>query len=160
MHRSLSGDQRGVEGFFEEILAFVVVVIAVGAFITSAYSSYLAYERQNALGTLNDDCYRFCRAFRGFDPVVEKGVVFQEPHSGRLDGQKLDALNLSVLRAGLNTPHHLNLTVTDRVTGTRWTLGERPPAAPVARAAVSSPVLITGPDGRRDPGSVEVVMWE
>jgi hypothetical protein len=160
MHRSLRDDRRGIEGFFEEILAFVVVVIAVGAFITSAYSSYLAYERQNALGNLDDDCHRFCRAFRSFDPVVEKGVIFQEPLAGRLDSQKLDGLNLSVLRAGLNTPHHLNLTVTDRVTMAEWMLGERPPAEAVSRADVTSPVLITGPDGRHDPGSIEVVMWE
>jgi hypothetical protein len=157
--RPLRNDRRGIEGFFEEILALIVVVIAVGAFITSAYSSYLAYERQNALGTLHDDCFRFCRALRSFDPIVEKGVIFQESCAGWLDREKLDALNISVLRAGLSTPHHFNVSVTDRVTGEEWTLGERPPAGSVQKAIVTSAILISGPDGRRHPGSLEVMMW-
>jgi len=160
MHRSWTKDRRGVEGFFEEILAFIVVVIAVGAFITSAYSSFLAHERQNALSSLSDDCYTFSRALRSFDPIVERGVVFQEPLPGRLDSQKLDGLNMSVLRNGLGTPHHLNLSFTDRVLGTVWVLGDKPPAGPVQRAVVTAPVLISWPDGRRDPGSIEVVMWD
>jgi len=158
--RSLACDRRGVEGFFEEMAAFVVVVIAVGAFMTTAYTSYLSFERQEALASLGEDCASFCRAFRSFDAVVERGVIFQEPLPGRLDSQKLDRLDMSVLEGGLNIPHHLNLTIEDIANGTQWRLGERTPAGQVVKSAVSSPVLIGWPGGRQDPGRIRVVMWE
>ena len=156
----LSADRRGVEGFSEEIVAFVVVVIAVGAFITSAYTSYLSFERQQAASALGDDCYGFCRALRGHDAVMERGVIFQEPLPGRLDSRKLDALNMSVLQDGLNIRHHLNLTITDRASQMQWRLGEKPPAGNVGKSVVRMPVLIGWPDGSRNPGSIEAVMWD
>jgi len=149
-----------VGGFFEEILAFIVVVISVAMFMTAAYSSYITYSQQNALDGLHEDCYRFSRAFRTYDAIVEKGVIFQEPHAGHLDAEKLDGLNMTVLKAGINCPHHFNITVKDRVIGRVWTLGDKPPSGGVSKAGISSVVLISGPGGRLNPGSLSVVMWE
>ena len=156
----LCRNRRGVGGFFEEIPAFIVVVIAVALFMTAAYSSYITYSQQSASDELFEDCYRFSRAFRSYDAIVEKGVIFQEPHAGHLDADKLDVLNTTDLSAGLNCPHHFNITVKDRIAGRAWTLGDRPPSGGVSKAGVSSAVLISEPDGRLNPGSVSVVMWE
>lgn len=153
-------DRSGVGGFFEEIPAFLVIVIAVGMFITTTYSGYLTYARGSELDSLHEDCYRLSRAIRTYDGIVEKGRIDQEPHAGHLDALKLDRLDLSLLKQDLNAPHPFNITIKDRVTGRSWAAGESPPPATTTRAVISSAVLVVGPDGRKDPGSLTVVMWE
>jgi len=136
----------------------VVVVIAVAAFITTAYSSYLAYSRQSELGTLQEDCYRFSRSVRGYEAILERPLLTQQPLSGHLDQSRLDRLNRSLLERNLNSPHPYNLTIVDRVTGRNWSYGPAVPAG-VTSAAVNSPVLVVREDGLRDPGNLKVVMW-
>lgn len=146
-------------GFFEEIPAFLVIVMAVGMFITTAYSGYLNYSRGSEMDSLQEECYRFSRAIRTYDGIVEKGPIDQEPRAGHLDALKLDRLNQSLLKGDLNAPHHFNITVKDRVTGRSWAVGEIPPTG-TSRVVVSSAVLVVEPDGRKDPGGLAVVMWE
>lgn len=136
-----------------------MVVIAVAAFITTAYSSYLAYSRQSELGALQEDCYRFSRSVRGYEAILERPLLTQQPLSGHLDSSRLDRLNLSLLGGDLNSPHPYNLTVADRVTGQNWTFGPPVPAG-VTSAVVNSPVLVVREDGLRHPGNLKVVMWQ
>jgi hypothetical protein len=153
-------DRRGVGGFFEEIPAFIVVVISLAVFITTAYTSYNSYMRNQELGSLQDDCYRLCRAFRSYEPILERGLISQEPQTGHFYSDGLDRLTLEALKMNLSSPHPFSINITDRATGKSWVLGEKaPPGAPF-KAGITSAVLIVGPDRGRNPGTLEVMMWE
>jgi len=160
-HRgNLSHDRRGIGGFFEEIPAFVVIVISVSIFLVAAYDTYGRLGQDRELSSLQDDCQRLCRAFRCLGAVLEKAPGSMEPKSGVFEAGKLDALDYSTLQGALNSPHLYNLTVRDLSTGQNWSFGRALPMGASAKVKVSSAAVVAGESGRHDPARLEVVMWQ
>ena len=157
---NLRRDRRAIGGFLEEICAFTVVVLAVALFLVTAYNTFCGVARDRELGALQDDCQRFARAFRSYDRVLETGAVSGEPQIGVLDGSKLDDLNLSVLERDLNSPHSFNVTIRDLATNQSWSFSRTPVSQGPVRACYVCAVVTTTDEGRRDPGRLEVVVWQ
>ncbi len=159
-HRgNLGHDRRATGGFFEEIPAFVVIVLSVSLFLVAACSTYGRMGQDRELSDLQDDCQRLCRAFRGYGAVLEKGQCSLEPRNGVFEAGKLDALDYSTLQGALNSPHLYNLTVRDLSTGQNWSFGRALPVGASAKVKVSSAAVVAGESGRHDPARLEVVMW-
>jgi len=156
----LRRDHRAVGGFFEEIPAFVVVVLSVSMFLVAAYSTYGRMGDDGRLSSLQDDCQRLCRAFRGLPAALDDGQGLRGPANGIFSADKLDALNSSALRGELRSPNQYNLTVFDLSSGRNWSFGEAPPASASMRVKVSSAAVVAVEGGHRDPARLEVVMWE
>jgi len=160
-HRgNLRHNRRGVGGFFEEIPAFVVVVLSVSLFLVAAYTTYGRMGHDTELSSLQDDCQRLCRAFRGYEGVLEKGAISQEPMNGVFEAGKLDGLDYSTLQGALNVPHLYNLTVFDLLTGRNWSFGCALPAGAAMKVKVASAAVVADEKGSHDPARIEVVMWE
>jgi len=160
-HRgTLSYDRRASGGFFEEIPDFVVIVLSVSLFLVAAYNTYGRLGQDRELSSLQDDCQRLCRAFRGFGAVLEKSPSSLEPRNGVFEAGKLDALDYSTLQGALNSPHLYNLTVRDLSTGQNWSFGCALPMGASAKVKVSSAAVVADQNGRHDPARLEVVMWE
>ena len=153
-------DRRAVGGFFEEIPAFVVIVLSVSLFLVAAYTTYGRLGQDRELSSLQDECRRLCRAFRGYDAVLEKGQSSLEPNSGVFEAGKLDALDYSTLQGALNSPHLYNLTVRDLLTGQNWSFGCALASGAAMKVTVSSAAVVANGNGGHDPARIEVVMWE
>jgi len=149
-----------VGGFFEEIPAFVVVVVAVSMFLVAAYTTYGRMGGDGELSALQDDCQRLCRAFRGLPAALDDGPGHEGAQNGVFSAGKLDGLNDSLLGSELNSPHHYNLTVRDLSSGRNWTFGSAIPAGAAMKAGVSSAAVVAAGNGRHDPARLEVVMWQ
>jgi hypothetical protein len=158
-HGILRRDRRGLGGFFEEIPAFVVVVISVSMFLATAYTTYGRMNDDRELSGLQDDSRSLCLSFRGLEAVLERGPVSHEPRSGVFEAGKLDALNSSGLHSALNAPHPYNLTLRDLVSGQNWSFGGPVPAGAPMKASAASAVVVADGNGRHDPARLEVVMW-
>jgi hypothetical protein len=153
-------DRRAIGGFFEEIPAFVVVVLSVSLFLVAAYTTLGRLGQDRELSSLQDECQRLCRAFRGYEAVLEKGQISMEPESGVFEAGKLDALDYSTLQGALNSPHLYNLTVRDLLTGQNWSFGCGLPAGAAMKVEVSSAAVVANGNGGHDPARIGVVMWE
>ena len=158
--RTLKSDHRAVGGFFEEIPAFVVVVLAVSMFLVAAYNVYGRMGSDGCLSSMQDDCRRLGRAFRGLPEALEDGGGSRETVNGLFSAGKLDALNGTSLKGALNSPHPYNLTVRDLSSGQSWSFGEPLPAGAAMKVKVSSAAVVDDGAGHRDPARLEVVMWE
>ncbi|MBM4248061.1 MAG: hypothetical protein FJ149_01220 [Euryarchaeota archaeon] len=156
---TLRRDNRAVGGFFEEIPAFVVVVLSVSLFMVAAGTTIGIMGDDGELSGLQDRSARLCRAFLSCEAVLERGALSQEPLAGRLDAGKLDRLNDTALRGELNSPHPYNLTVRDLSSGREWTFGRPVPDGAPLKASAASAAVVELDDGRRDPARVEVVVW-
>ncbi len=136
-----------------------MVVLSVSMFLFAAYATYGRMGQDGELSGLEDGCRRLCLAFRGYEPVLEKGPVSGEPVNGVFEAGALDALDGSILPGALNSPHSYNLTVRDLLTGRNWSFGHELPAGAAMKVRVSSAAVVAGDDGRHDPARLEVVMW-
>jgi hypothetical protein len=152
-------DRRGIGGFFEEIPAFVVV-LSVSLFLVAAYTTYGRLGQDRELSSLQDDCQRLCRAFRGYEMVLEKGQSSMEPRSGVFEEVKLEGLDFSGLEKDLNSPHAYNLSVRDLASNRSWSFGKAPPVGTAFKVKVSSAAVVADEKGSHDPARIEVVMWE
>jgi len=137
-----------------------VVVLSVSLFLVAAYTTYGRLGQDRELSSLQDDCQRLCRAFRGYEVVLEKGASSLEPKSGVFEAGKLGALDYSTLQGALNSPHLYNLTVRDLFTGQNWSFGCALPSGAAMKVKVTSAAVVTNGNGGHDPARLEVVMWE
>ncbi len=92
----LSKDNRGIAGFFEDIPALIVVVIAIGMFtviMVHAYAGYVA--QQNAL-RMYEDCREFTQSIRTYDSLI------YQSQEGMFDVQKMETLTNETLEYDFN----------------------------------------------------------
>ncbi|MEM4728487.1 MAG: hypothetical protein QXH42_01825 [Thermoplasmata archaeon] len=156
--RRIARDRRGSEGFFEELPAFLVVVVGLAIFFVSIYRIGSSLGEEGELKRLEGDCERLYKAFRSWTPVLERGPISREPLTAHIDTVRLGALNDTSLRSGLHPAHNFNITVTDLRTGQVWGFGKPVPANTGVR--VSGPVVVVESSGEHNPGELTVVMWK
>ncbi|MGQ9582447.1 MAG: hypothetical protein ACUVV6_02915 [Thermoplasmatota archaeon] len=156
--RALSGDMRALEGIFDELPAFLAVVLGLAVFFVSLYSVAAVFSEWRASAELGDECERLYIALRNWEPMLKLSSLSLEPIPGHLSASRLGSLNASAPGKELAIPNPYNITVRDLRTGEVWGFGEPAPAG-AATARVSGPVVIVTDGGRRDPGELSVVMW-
>lgn len=92
----LDKDNRGVAGFFEDIPALIIVVIAIGMFTVSAAHVYAGYVAQQNTLRMYDDCREFTQSIRTYD-----GLTYRS-QEGMFDIQKIESLANETLEYAFN----------------------------------------------------------
>jgi hypothetical protein len=156
-------DRYAVEGFFSEIPALVVVIIALTAFMINAIGAYsLHTEAMDVEGKI-DRADSIAGAFSSFDPILHNGKT------KRFWAPALDDLEEEDIEEHLNMPRTYRIIITEytgikdgcRVPGVSWLFGEQL-GREAPDVSVSTTVLV-GHGYENDPvfhvAEMVVMLW-
>ncbi len=91
-------DDKGVVGFYEDVPALLIVVVATVIFLASIYSAIGRHEQKTSISDFEREALEFADAVRSSPLLLHEGEV------GRFDATKIQGLESENLTRSLNYP--------------------------------------------------------
>ncbi len=89
-------DNKGFEGFFEDLPVLIVVTIGIGIFLISIIQAYATYLEEIEKEEMRDNCNELCEAMRNYSELT------YESTEGLFLGDKIKTLTLEMLKEDFN----------------------------------------------------------
>ncbi|MEW5760663.1 MAG: hypothetical protein AB1779_07840 [Candidatus Thermoplasmatota archaeon] len=151
-------NKSGVIGFFEEIPAFICVLIAVGIFFISSFASYSSYSSAQEYSLLSDECFKLMKALRGYEKFLEVGTYTGLPYIGRYNSTKLDNVAQNEIKKDISSEFEYAFRILDKENKKEWLFGEEKKNV-LLKVKMTTAILISD-NGKLHIGSLSVTVWK
>ncbi len=102
----MQGHDDGFEAF-DEIVAIMVVVITLGAFVGASFTIYSAREEDRQIKDLENECEGLLESFLGYDKTLHG------TSEGIFSYSKLQEMNASIIKRDLSVSVSYSISVSD-----------------------------------------------
>jgi hypothetical protein len=151
---------KGAAGIFEDLPAFLVVLIALGIFIASIFFSTVNYIKTWEYNERYEECLELLEALKQYDGLLITGKATSQPMTGVYSIQKLNDMNSSVMRTDILSEHHYNISIVSlKDKSLNWKFGDELESEGTERTTMFTTIIIEVNQNELHTGHLRVTIW-
>lgn len=151
---------NGVAGFFEDLPSFIVILIALGVFISSLFYSSADYIRAAESIEEHESCRELLRGLRNYDKLLVTGSYSMKPVNGLYSLEKLNQMNTTTMKTDLRSKYEYNVSIADLANSSLgWSFGDEVPSDRINKLTMFTTTAIEIRDNEVHTARLKVTVW-
>ena len=145
---------------FEDLPSFLVMLVALGVFISSVFYSSTLWFRAWEKDEKYEACAELVEALEGYDGLLASGYSSGMPIEGLFSAEKLDAVDVQALKEDIGARYNFSVGIEDLGGGSlAWEFGDPLPQDRTEKVVLHSTVAVQlGPD-EVHTARLKVTLW-